>query len=215
MDNKLKGGIVTAALAAGLLVNGAAEDPAALLETPAAAPSSGTVSVSVEDMPDYAVYLEEESLRGMDRLRAWLLRLPTAVRALFLLPLWALGEAAKAAFAVLTAGFATPAGQFLLGLLAEAGILLLLFLGVYKLIFPHTPLKELFSKKRLPWLAAGAVGVTLLDLALGLAWKGWPPVRIVLMTAGGFGTLWLLWCRLCGGLKGPERKRRRLEYTFD
>ncbi|MGM9662229.1 MAG: hypothetical protein ACI3WR_03950 [Oscillospiraceae bacterium] len=215
MDKRVKRGIVTAAVAAGMLTNAAADDAAELL-APELSPDGHILTVSAGEMPDYAVYLDEdEELRGMDRVRAWMLKLPLAVRALVLLPLWAVGEVCFAAAGVLSAGLATAPGQFLLSLAAQLGLLLGVFALTYKLIFPHTPVKELLGKKRFPWLLGAAFAVSVADFALGMTVEQWPLLRLALLAMAGFGVLSLLWTRLCGHLKGPARRRKRLEYTFE
>ncbi|MGM9618551.1 MAG: hypothetical protein ACI3W8_01755 [Oscillospiraceae bacterium] len=216
MDKRVKQGIVTAAVAAGMLTNAAADDAAELLSG-AEPPQDGHVMiVAAGEMPDYAVYLDEdEELWGMDRVRAWMLKLPLAVRALVLLPLWAVGEVCFAAAGVLSAGLATAPGQFLLSLAAQLGLLLGIFALTYKLIFPHTPVRQLLGKTRFPWLLGAAFAVSVADFALSMTVEQWPLLRLALLAMAGFGVLSLLWARLCSHLKGPERRRKRLEYTFE
>ena len=216
MDKKkLKNGVLTAALAAGMITNAAADDAASLLQTPGDDDERHTLVVSSEERGEYAVYLNEfVELSGMDKLRDWIIHLPVAVRAVVLLPLWAIGAVAFAVAGAFSAALATPAGQLVLGFLAQLGILLAVFLLAYKAIFPKTPVKELLSKKKFPWLLAAAAFVTVVNLALEQVWDHWGIVRIILMAAVGYLTLSLLWSRLCAHLPGPKRERRKLEYTF-
>ena len=216
MDKKkVKHGIITAALAAGMITNAAADDPAALLQTADEDDDRHTLVVSAEEQGDYAVYLNEfVELTGMDKVRDWIIRLPAAVRAVVLLPLWAVGEVAFAVASAFSAALATSAGQLVLGFLLQLGILLGVFLVVYKLIFPKTPVKELLSKKKFPWLLAAAAAVTIANIVLEQVWGHWGIVRIILMAAVGYITLSLLWTRLCAYLPGPKRERKKLEYSF-
>lgn len=216
MDKKkVKHGIITAALAAGMITNAASDDPAALLQTADDDDDRHTLVVSAEEQGEYAVYLNEfVELTGMDRVRDWIIHLPLAVRAVVLLPLWAIGEVAFAVASAFSAALATSAGQLLLGFLAQLGILLAVFLVAYKAIFPKTPVKELLSKKKFPWLLAAAAAVTIANTALEQVWDHWGVVRIILMAAVGYITLSLLWTRLCAHLPGPKRERKKLEYSF-
>lgn len=216
MDKKkLKNGLLTAALAAGMITNAAADDAASLLQTPEDDDDRYTMVLSTEEKGEYAVYLNEfAELTGMDKVRDWIIHLPVAVRAVVLLPLWAIGEVAFAVAGAFSAALATPAGQLVLGFVAQLGILLGVFLLAYKAIFPKTPVKELFSKKKFPWLLAAAAFVTAANLALEQVWDHWGIVRIILMAAVGYITLTLLWSRLCAHLPGPVRERKKLEYSF-
>lgn len=215
MDKRMKQGLVSAAVAAGLLVNAASDDPAELLAAPDADGDDHILAVASGELPDYAIYLDEyEELEGMDRFRAWILKQPLALRALVLFPLWAVGEVGFAALSALSAAAATAPGQWLLGLAAQLGILAAVFAVAWKAVFPKTPMKELLSKKRGPWLLLGAAMVWVADLALGLTCEQWPLLRLALMAMTGFAVLSLLWARLCHGLSGPARRRKRLQYTF-
>ena len=218
MDKKkVKHGIITAALAAGMITNAAADDPAALLQQTAddADEERHTLIVSAEERGEYAVYLDElVELTGMDKLRDQIIHLPLAVRAVVLLPLWAIGEVAFAVAGAFSAALAAPAGQLVLGFLAQLGILLAVFLTAYKLIFPKTPVKELFSKRKFPWLLAAAAAVTIANLVLEKVWDHWGIMRIILMAAVGYIVLSILWARLCAHLPGPKRERKKLEYSF-
>jgi len=110
----------------------------------------------------------------------------------------------------------SPVWSYIVSFLLQAGILLGIFCAVYKLIFPDRKLRELFTKKNRRWLLLGAVGVTALDMLLGVFWSGWSAVRVILLVSGGFGILCLLWHRICGKLKGPEpgvvHNKLKLEY---
>ena len=216
MDKKWKRRAMTAAVAAGMLTNAASDDPAELLSAPAAEYDDHIVVMTAADMPDYAVYLDEyEELEGMDRVRAWMLKMPLAVRAAVLLPLWVVGEVGFAVLSALSAAAMTVPGQFLLSLAVQLGILVGIFALTWKLMAPKTPLREIFSNKRFPWLALGAVLVAVADLGLGIVFEHWTLIRMALMAMVGFGVLSLLWARICHGFTAPLRRRKKLQYTFD
>ena len=207
---------VTAAVAAGMLTNAASDDPAELLSAPAAEYDDHIAVMTSADMPDYAVYLDEyEELEGLDRVRAWMLKLPIAVRAAVLLPLWVVGEVGFAVVNALSAAAMTVPGQFLLSLAVQLGILAGIFALTWKLMSPKTPLREIFSNKRFPWLVFGAAAVAVADLGLGIAFEHWTLLRIALMAMVGFAVLSLLWARICHGFTAPVRRRKKLQYTFD
>lgn len=160
-------------------------------------------------------YTEPAAPTRADALRDRLLRLPVAVKALLLLPLWAVG-ALPVALGTAAASALGPLWAHVLGFLLQAGVLLGVFCAVYKLIFPERKLRELFQKKNRRWLLLGAAALTGTNLVLTQMWGGWPILRAVLMTCAGFGVLCLLWKRICGRLRRPGpgvlRTRLKLEY---
>lgn len=163
---------------------------------------------------DYSLhYTETAELSRADQLRAAIIRLPVAVKALLLLPLWALGAVPAA---LVTALAASPIWGTLLGFVLQGAILLGVFCVVYKLLFPEKKLRDLVKKKNLKWLLGGAGGVVAADWVLGQVWTGWNVLRLALMAAAGFGVLCLLYKRICGKFKAPEPQtvetRLLLEY---
>ncbi len=160
-------------------------------------------------------YTEPEELNKTDTLRTWLLKLPVPVKALFLLPLWALGAIPVAIGTGLFSAL-SPVWSYVASFLLQAAVLVGVFCAAYKLIFPDRSIKELFKKKNRRWLLLGAALVTGADMLLGVFWSGWSAVRVILLVSGGFGVLCLLWHRICGKLKGPEpgivHNKLKLEY---
>lgn len=215
MKKKVAAGVAVTVAAASVATN-IAFTPDELLHS-AAYLDSHTKYVESGELIDQAIeYIEPEELSRADSLRVWFLKLPVPVKALFLLPLWAIGAIPVAIGTGLLEGV-SPILAHIASFLLQAGVLVGVFCAVYKLIFPNRKVTELFTKKKnRRWLLAGAFGVTAANLILSVAWDGWPVWRVAIMVAAGFGILCLLWYRICHGLKGPERKmvkrRLRLEY---
>ncbi len=204
-------GAAGAVAAASLLVNAAVTDPATLLR-----PSEGSETdpshVCVVDGTEHRSYiLETDSYEPYTlrericlRIQSW----PLPVRALVLLPLWGIGELL---ITLLTALWNSPVGQVLLHFLLEAALLIGLFALVWKLLFPHVPVRKLFSRKKLPWLIGGALLITAADALLGYYWEPWKVWRIVLLVIVGFAVLLLLYHRILGKLPPPERRKKKVE----
>lgn len=214
MNKKIAGGVAAAVALTGIAVNLAFE-PAELLRDRAYF-ENHTRYIQTDDGEEVAVeYTEPEELGKKDRLRQWILKLPVPVKALFLLPLWAVGALPVALGEALLPGLSIILRP-VLGLVFQAAILLGVFCAVYKLVFPNRKVRELFKKKNRRWLLLGAAALTVTNVALSLAWPGWSVLRAVLMAAAAFGVLCLLWRKLCGRFKGPEpgivRTKLRLEY---
>lgn len=163
---------------------------------------------------DYCIhYTEMSELSKADQLRAAIIRLPVAVKALFLLPLWALGAIPVG---LVTGLIGSALASTIAGLVLQAAVLIGVFCVVYKLLFPDKKLKELFKKRNLKWLLLGAGGVVAGNWVLMEVWPAWTFLRVVLMLGVGGLVLALLWKRICGKFKAPEphpvETRLLLEY---
>ena len=161
-------------------------------------------------------YTEQQQLSVQDQVRAWIIRMPVALKALLILPLWIMG-AVPVALGSTVGTWLAPFWSQILAFLLQAGIFAGLFCLVYKLLFPNKRVRDLFKKKNIPWFLGGAAGMTVLNMVLAQVWAPWSVVRIVLLCCAGFGILCLLYHRLCGKEKAPEpatvKTRLKIEYA--
>lgn len=201
--------------AASLLVHTTVTDPAALLKPTGEAVSDPSHICVVDGVDRRSYILETEDYepftlreRMCVRLQSW----PLPVRALVLLPLWGIGEVL---IALLTALWTSPVGRLLLHFLLEIALLIGLFTFVWKLLFPHVPLKKLFSRKNLPWLIVGAVLIVAADALLACFWEPWKIWRIVLLAVAGFVVLLLLYRRIADKLPLPKRRKKKVELIVE
>ena len=214
MNKKVAAGVALTVAVTSIAANLAFE-PGELTHS-AAYLESHTRYMQQGELGEYTVeYSEPEELGKKDALRTWLLKLPVPVKALILLPLWALGAIPVAIGTGLFSAVSPILAQ-VASLLLQVGVFLGIFCAVYKLVFPHRKVTELFKKKNRRWLLLGAVTVTSANFAMGIIWPQWSVVRVVLTVVLGFAVLCLLWRRICGRLKMPERKmvQRRLELEY-
>ena len=215
VNKKIAAGVAATVAAASIATNLAFE-PDELLHS-AAYLDAHTRYMQVGEIGEAEIeYTEPEEPSRDDLLRARLLKLPVPVKALFLLPLWAIG-AIPVAIGTAAVSAVSPIMAHILSFLLNAGILFGVFCLVYKLLFPDKKLSELFkNKKNRRWLLFGVVAVTGADLLLAQFWSGWSFVRVLVFVAVGFGVLCLLWKRICGRFKAPEpgivRTKLKLEY---
>lgn len=214
MNKKVAAGVAATVAIASIATN-LAFTPDELLHDQAYL-ESHTRYMQMNDQGEYEIeYSEPEELGKKDSARTWLLNLPVPIKALFLLPLWALG-AIPVAIGTGIFSALSPIWAQVVSFLLQAGVLVGVFCVVYKLIFPNRKVRELFQKKNRRWLLLGALGVTALNFILAAAWPGWSVARVIIMIAAGFGVLCLLWKRICGKLKGPEpgivHTKLKLEY---
>ena len=212
---KVAAGAAGVVAAAGLLVNTTVKDPATLLKpTNESAVDPSHVCV-VEDVEHRKYIVETEDYEPFTlrericlRVQSW----PLPVRALVLLPLWGIGEIITV---LLSALIGSPVGQFLLHFLLEIALLVGLFMLVWKLLFPHVPLRRLFSKKTLPWLIGGALLIAAADALLAHFWEPWKVWRIVLLAVVGFAVLLLLYHRILDKLPLPKTRRKKVELVVE
>ena len=201
-------GVVTAA---GLLVNTAVSDPKILLK-PDAEPATDPSHVYVVDGVEHRSYIletdEYEPLTLRERICLRVQSWPLPVRALVLLPLWGIGEVL---ITLLSALWNSPVGQFILRYLLEVALLIGLFVLVWKLLFPHVPVRTFFSRKNLPWLIAGALLITIADAVLGYYWDQWKIWRIVVFALVGFAVILLLYYRILDKLPLPKKRKKTVE----
>ena len=212
---KVAAGAASAVAAAGLLVNTVVTDPATLLK-PSGEAASDPSHVCVVDGVDRRSYIleteENEPYTLRERICLRIQSWPLPVRALVVLPLWGIGELL---ITLLSALWNSPIGQIFLHFLLEAALLTGLFLFVWKLLFPHVPVKKLFSRKRLPWIIGGVAVITVADALLGYYWEPWKVWRIVLLAVTGFAVLLLLYWRILDKLPLPKQKKKKVELIVE
>lgn len=212
---KVAAGAAGAVAAAGLLVNTVVADPAMLVK-PTEASGIDPSHISMVDEIEQRRYVieteEDEPYTLRERICLRVQSWPLPVRALILLPLWGIGELL---IVLLSALWNSPIGQIFLHFLLETGLLTGLFLLLWKLLFPHVPVRKLFSRKRLPWLIGGAVLITIADALLGYFWEPWNVWRIVLLAVVGGVVLLLLYHRILDKLPLPARRKKKVELIVE
>lgn len=214
MNKKVAAGVAAAVAAASIATN-LAFDPDELVHS-AAYLETHTRYMQTSELGEMEIeYTEPETPTPQDQLRTWLLKLPVPIKALILLPLWALGAIPVAIGAAALSAVA-PIWAHILSFVLNAAVLFGVFCLVYKLLFPEKKLAELFkSKNNRRWLLFGVIAVTGADLLLSMLWTGWPAVRVLVLIGVGFGVLCLLWKHICGKLTAPEPKIRRTKLKLE
>lgn len=168
---------VAAVTAAGVLVGGAFNSPAELLED---APDALVQSVDMDmdsqtDAGDGVDDGEEDENKAKSgsALRRFILRAPMPLRAFVALPLWLIGTVLIQLGAALWAGVLSPVFAAVLNWAAVALMVLLVFLMAAKTIAPDLPIKKILNKKNLLGIFGLCFGFGLLDSLLPLFWEGY------------------------------------------
>ena len=213
MNKKIAAGVAATVAAASIATNLLVE-PEELVHSAEYLARTQAVAVAPDVDTDITVEEEAEKTRA-DVVRAWIIRLPVAVKTLLFLPLWALGAIpVTLGTAVFTA--MAPIWVQVCGALLQIALLIGAFGLGYKLVFPKKKVRELFKKKNFKWLLLGSCMVTMANFVLTTAWTGWPILRAAIMAVVGFGALYLLWHRIAKKVKPDEPNvvttRLRLEY---
>ena len=189
-EEKKKAGAAGAAAAvvaaASVAVAGAFSSPAAILDDedkPSAyVERAEAEESSPESSPDDTEDEEEKKKPGLKAaIRNKLLSLPLAVRALLLVPMWAIGTGIIFLLGGLWSVLSPALGK-VLGAVALAALAYgIIALGL-KALFPNMPIKKLINRKTLPAVCiAGAVAAAL-DVILPLLIADYSNIRSVVQT---------------------------------
>ena len=174
MKNK---GAATAA-ATGVLIGGSFEAPAdilndhdsALAPPPIVETLNAEIDLSDGDTGDEDAVTEEEEERKKGgiraRIRDFVLRLPLAVRACVVVPLWGVGWVLISIASMLWAGVLSPVGAAIAKWIAIALMILAALAITVKTVFPKTPLKKIFNKWTLLWVLGGSTAFCIADVVL-------------------------------------------------
>ncbi len=189
-EEKKKAGAAGAAAAvvaaASVAVAGAFSSPAAILDDedkPSAyVERAEAEESSPESSPDDTEDEEEKKKPGLKAaIRNKLLSLPLAVRALLLVPMWAIGTGIIFLLGGLWSVLSPALGKVLGAVALAALVYGIIALGL-KALFPNMPIKKLINRKTLPAVCiAGAVAAAL-DVILPLLIADYSNIRSVVQT---------------------------------
>ena len=115
---------------------------------------------------------EKRTLR--ERLRAFILRMPLAVRILVLMPLWAVGYALIWLATMLAGALSLPVVGTILKFIIGAAVVFGLILLAEKLLFPEVRMRDLLSKRNLFALLSAAGVIAAAGTLGGYFWKDLP-----------------------------------------
>ena len=204
LKKRIKAGIAAGTLSAGILLPGLFGSPAELLNSnqevihnrPAVV-QMADMDVEAEEEREKEAHEELQPENGIAaRLKAWILRLPVAVRALVGVPLWVIGW--------LLTGLLDPVlhqvGGFILPFLIKLAVLfVVLFLVVFltaKALHPDMPakkiLKKIFRKKNILYLVTGTVVLSILDTVFLFVLEDYEIWRRLIILIAGLIILFLL-----------------------
>ncbi len=183
-------GMVAAAASAGVLVGGAFDSPADLMN-PAGDDDSPTpiietltfqaTDVTADDSDDSS----EEKRQRLPAVRRWIQSLPAAVRALVGVPLWCIGWGLTETLGLLWQAAMTPLGGKILSWVLAAVASALVYALTAKALFPNAPWKKILRPRNLLLVFGGMVVLGAADTLLSVFWKDYPPIGRLLRLIGG------------------------------
>jgi hypothetical protein len=173
--------VATLALIVGTLLP-SASDVVSLDKT--AAPPAVVLNLDEEvvDQSQEAAAESKKSQRLAEKLRAWLLGLPQAVRIIFVLPLWALGWLLSWGLSTLWAGLFSPALGFVASWVVGAAVLAGIFTATAKVLFPELSLKKILTKKNGYFIIGAALIIVSLEAILPFYWPDYNLVSVLVKT---------------------------------
>ena len=193
MDKKKTAAAAALAAAAAGMVTGALFDsPADLMAEPGAA-----VEIQMDDDDAGALEDEERQKTPAQRLRQWVLGLPSAVRMLVGVPLWCLGWVLLTGLSTLWMG-ASPLLAHVAGWLCLAVILLAVFALTVKAAFPEIPFRKILRLRNVMFLLLTTLLLAAADLALPTVWEGYDVVSRTVWRVGASCLLLFVCCAALG-----------------
>ena len=157
----LLAGLTTFSVTLGNLFDSAEELKANYPETPKAV---------VESIDDYSEdnlqELESEHDSFKEKLKKQIYRIPIKIRAIFFVPLWALGSLLIALGDLAISTVVMPVLHLLLGFIIQTLIMILVVGICIKLLFPDMPWSKIFSKKMIISVIIASIILKVLDFVL-------------------------------------------------
>lgn len=171
MDNKKK---IAAAVAATIAASGAAVD--ASFDNPADMLQQNTVEPKIEyvDLENDQAPADEDKQKPAETVkqspvREWILHLPLAVRAVFVLPVWFVGHLIMAGGGMLFSAL-SPVMNWVLSFALMALVIAAAFTVTAKAMFPDLPLGKILNRHSIKWILIVSAAAFAADLILGIFW---------------------------------------------
>lgn len=167
--------------------------------------------IDMGDDQDSAVVQDDEDKQKdketKSTFRGFILELPLAVRVLFVLPGWFIGNGIIYLGSLVFAGLS----PILSGILSFA-VLALVIAGAFvltaKAMFPDLPLSKILNRHSIKWILIGSAAVYAANLILGVCWAGYAHFKMII--TGGL-TLIALGALAIWFARRESRRRKRLE----
>ena len=206
-------GVVAAAASASVLVGGAFDSPADVLnpdidDGDSPAPIVETVTLHTAPAANGGDTSDDGETRRhrFPAIRRWIQSLPTAVRALVGVPLWCVGWGITELLSLLWQTAMTPLGSKILSWALAACALILVYALTARALFPNAPWKKIMRPRNLLILLGGMAIFGAADAVLSVFWKEYPPIGRLVRLIGGALMLTCAWLSSRKLLRRAEKK---------
>lgn len=128
-----------------------------------------TPKAVIESINDYSEdNLENSEVHDSfkERLKKLIYRIPVKIRAIFFVPLWAIGHILISLLEILFQNIFIPIVSQIGGFLVETAIILLITAICIKIMFPDMPWSKIFSRKFILSVLIGSLVIRIVDLVL-------------------------------------------------
>ena len=128
-----------------------------------------TPKAVIESINDYSEdNLENSEVHDSfkERLKKLIYRIPVKIRAIFFVPLWAIGHILISLLEILFQNIFIPIVSQIGGFLVETAIILLVAAICIKIMFPDMPWSKIFSRKFILSVLIGSLVIRIVDLVL-------------------------------------------------
>ena len=128
-----------------------------------------TPKAVIESINDYSEdNLENSEVHDSfkERLKKLIYRIPVKIRAIFFVPLWAIGHILISLLEILFQNIFIPIVSQIGGFLVETAIILLVSAICIKIMFPDMPWAKIFSRKFILSVLIGSLVIRIVDLVL-------------------------------------------------
>ena len=184
------------------------DDPAEILQNSYVEPQVQHIDADTDELAtDDQDSDKQKEKAAKGTFKGFILDLPWAIRLVFVLPLWFIGNAVVFAGGLLFSA-ASPVLNVILGFVLLALVIAAAFTFTAKAMFPDLPLKKILNKHSIKWILIASAVVYAADLILGITWAGYAHFKTIIM---GCLTLAALTCILIWFARREHRRRARLE----
>ena len=171
LKKKIGMGILAGLTSVSVLLGGIYDSPGELVRDNHERPK-----ILTENFQDFSEdELESEENEGKEgfkeKMKKQIYKIPVKVRAVFCVPLWALGTLILSGLNLLWKGIFTPLADVILNFLLSFLLLLGVLAVCIKLLFPDMPWRKIFSKKVLLTVFIGCLVMAVMDSVVPLFWK--------------------------------------------
>ena len=149
----------------GIGVNATFDSPGEILMSDVPEPTPIVQEYEPYEPPETVVQAEPEEPIAEEKrgFKAWVQKLPLAVRGAVVLPLYGIGAAVTHLFGAFFSGVMAPVLASILKWVIFAAVIWGAIVIVLKLLFPDIPLKKLLSPKLFLYVLLGVAAVQILD----------------------------------------------------